>query len=79
MGWLEATHPELVPVYRSMYARSAYGLKSYRDEICGQVRELARAAGIGANRDRDDRPPLRQPATEVAATAAQTGDQLSLL
>jgi DNA repair photolyase len=79
MAWLEATHPELVPAYRSMYARSAYGLKSYRDELCGQVRELARAAGIGANRDRDDRPQLRQPAAGLAVSAPHTGDQLSLL
>jgi DNA repair photolyase len=79
MGWLEAMHPELVPAYLSMYARSAYGLKSYRDEICGQVRELARSAGIGANRDRDDRPMLRQPAAGAAAPAVQTGAQLALL
>jgi DNA repair photolyase len=48
MGWLEAAYPELLTTYRGMYARSSYAPKSYQDDVCGKVRELARAAGIGA-------------------------------
>jgi DNA repair photolyase len=78
MTWLEATHPELVPMYRTMYARSAYGLKSYRDQICGQVRELAHAAGIGSAHHPVDRTNAG-PAHRVSPPSAPVGDQLSLL
>jgi DNA repair photolyase len=46
MRWLAETRPDLVRRYEKLYARSAYAPASYQDEVCGRVRELARAAGI---------------------------------
>jgi DNA repair photolyase len=46
MSWLANAHPQLVPMYERLYARSAYAPKSLQDEICDQVHELARAAGL---------------------------------
>jgi DNA repair photolyase len=88
MGWLAAAHPELVNSYRRLYGRSAYAPKSYQDDVCAQVRELARAAGIGrtttADRgaavERPNRLPTRGSAVPpVAAAQADAGAQLSLL
>jgi len=78
MGWLEATHPALVPRYRTLYRTSSYAAKGYQDDVCGQVRELARVAGIGshepveARRIRHTRQPTDEPAAPI-------GDQLSLM
>src|SRR5450432_13874 len=77
MGWLEAVHPELVATYTAMYARSAYAPKTYQDDVCAQVRELARAAGIGSGAPADAR---RMPAPRsLHRPATAVGDQLSLL
>jgi DNA repair photolyase len=78
MGWLETTHPALVPRYRALYRTSAYATKSYQDDVCGQVRELARAAGIGSREPIEGRRVARthQPTHNAAAPI---GDQLSLL
>jgi DNA repair photolyase len=78
MGWLETTHPTLVPRYRALYRTSSYAAKSYQDDVCGQVRELARAAGIGSHEPVEARriPHARQPTPELVAPI---GDQLSLL
>jgi len=78
MQWLDAVHPELAPTYRSMYARSSYAPKSYQDDIRGQVRDLARAAGIGAAHGVDRTPSSRQPAAPSPAQPA-SGSQLTLL
>ena len=77
MSWLSAAHPELVPTYRQLYARSSYAPKAYQDDICGQVRELAKAAGIGkpTSVDRTPAMPHRQPTSPPPAEA----EQLSLL
>ncbi len=56
MQWLDAAHPELSSTYRSMYARSSYAPKSYQDDIRGQVRDLALAAGIGTPEGADRTP-----------------------
>jgi len=48
MQWLAATHPHLVPRYENLYARSSYAPKSYQQDVCNQVHELARRAGIGS-------------------------------
>ncbi len=78
MGWLEATHSALVPRYRTLYRASSYALKSYQDDVCGQVRELARAAGIGSHEPVEARRIPR--ARDVApAPVVPIGDQLSLL
>lgn len=47
MRWLADAHPELVMQYEKLYSRGSYAPKAYQEEICGRVRELARAAGIG--------------------------------
>jgi DNA repair photolyase len=92
MGWLEATHPELVPRYRTLYRASSYALKAYQDDVCAQVRALARAAGIGSREPVEGRRMPRQ-AERVPAQPARSsgtkhraderivtvGDQLSLL
>jgi DNA repair photolyase len=77
MSWLGAAHPELVPSYRAMYARSSYAPKSYQDAICTQVREFAKLAGIGTS-ERVDRTPSEQLHGARAVKAVETG-QLSLL
>jgi DNA repair photolyase len=78
MGWLDTTHPSLVPRYRELYRTSAYAAKSYQDDVCGRVRDLARAAGIGSREPVEARrvPRTREP---THAPAAHMGDQLSLL
>ena len=78
MGWLEATHPALVPRYRALYRTSSYAAKSYQDDVCGQVRELARVAGIGSHEPLEARriEHARSPADEPVAPIA---DQLSLI
>ena len=81
MGWLEAAHPELIAMYAAMYARSAYAPKPYQDDVCAQVRELARAAGIGSTSPVDARR-VPHPSDDVRNTSVGNqplGDQLSLL
>jgi hypothetical protein len=77
MGWLAATHPELTTRYEQLYSRSAYAPKAYQDEICGRVRELAEAAGIGKPSSSDRTP--RRSRRQAAATQPVEPDQLSLL
>ena len=78
MGWLETTHPTLVPRYHALYRTSAYAAKSYQDDVCGQVRELARAAGIGSREPVEARrvPHAHQLTSQPVEPIA---DQLSLL
>jgi DNA repair photolyase len=76
MSWLESSHPELVATYRRMYGRSAYAPKSYQDDVCGQVRELARQAGIGSASKSDRIPRIAPTAVPEPAPGAE---QLSLL
>lgn len=78
MGWLETTHSDLVPRYRALYRASAYAAKSYQDDVCAQVRELARAAGIGSHEPVEARRIPRTP-EPTQEPLAPIGDQLSLL
>jgi len=78
MGWLEATRPELVPRYRALYRASSYASKSYQDDVCGQVRELARAAGIGLRGPIQARR-VPHPPLPIDKPILSVGDQLSLL
>ncbi|HEX2297982.1 MAG TPA: radical SAM protein, partial [Pseudonocardiaceae bacterium] len=48
LGWLERTHPDLVPRYRELYAGGAYAPKSYQQEISARVAELACRYRVGA-------------------------------
>ncbi len=77
MGWLSATHPDLLLRYQQLYAKSAYAPKSYQDDVCAQVRELAKASGIGKPTSTDRTPARRhrQPSDPSRAEA----QQLSLL
>jgi DNA repair photolyase len=50
LGWLRSAHPDLVERYDELYGSRAYAPKAYQDRISGQVRELARAHGIGRAR-----------------------------
>jgi len=65
MSWLAAAHPGLVAHYEKLYARSAYAPKAYQDDVCGRVRELARAAGIGRPSRADRTPPRDRPSHQV--------------
>jgi DNA repair photolyase len=47
MQWLSRNHPDLVPRYERLYARSAYAPKAYQEEITGRVHELAERHAIG--------------------------------
>ncbi|NEM92176.1 Rv2578c family radical SAM protein [Galbitalea soli] len=48
MQWLARTHPELLPRYEAMYARSAYAPKDYRVWLAAKIRPLLRAHGLRA-------------------------------
>jgi DNA repair photolyase len=67
--WLAREHPDLVPAYRSRYARGSYAPKDYQREVSARVRRAARRHGLGGGgrdsaprpadpepRDRPDRP-----------------------
>jgi hypothetical protein len=77
MGWLSATHPELLSMHNQLYAKSSYAPKSYQDDVCARVRELATAAGIGRATFPDRTPPHRQPPLVAQTDAAP--EQLALL
>jgi DNA repair photolyase len=79
MQWLAAVHPELVARYRTLYARSAYGPKSYRDQVCGLVHELAITAGIGSAHYPVDRTHSPTGHGRSPRPSAQIQEQLSLL
>ncbi|HEX7105022.1 MAG TPA: Rv2578c family radical SAM protein [Acidothermaceae bacterium] len=78
MGWLSAAHPDLVSKYRLLYGRSAYAPKSYQDDVCAQVRKLAKAAGIGKPTS-NDRTPAERGHRQQTARPAALSEQLSLL
>ena len=46
-AWLEREHPELLPAYRSLYARGAFATPAYRDELARRVRPLLERHGLG--------------------------------
>jgi DNA repair photolyase len=52
MQWLEHSHPELVPTYRSMYyGNNAYAPKAYRAWLSQRIRPLIRAHGLERGRE----------------------------
>jgi DNA repair photolyase len=73
LGWLRATHPELVPRYAALYRRGAYAPRAYQEEIAGQVRELAARYGVGRSSPRQAR------AIPAARPVAAPPEQLTLL
>lgn len=62
MGWLEQTHPELVPRYRAMYGGGSYAPKEYRKWLGAKVRPLMRKHGLA--------PGLEEPATGTVRSRA---------
>jgi DNA repair photolyase len=79
MSWMAVAHPELVARYKRLYARSAYAPKAYQEEICGRVKELARAAGIGRPTAAGSPLPFRPHVPKPANGQPSSSQQLSLL
>lgn len=77
MSWLSSTRPDLLPMYNQLYARSSYAPKTFQDDVCGRVRELARAAGIGTASSTDRTPSHRE--SPSATRAPAESEQLTLL
>ena len=75
LQWLRGYAPELVPRYEKLYRRSAYAPKSYQEEICGRVRELAGTHGVGRASPYETR--YVQPRPQ--STQQPQAEQLSLL
>ena len=46
-AWLEREHPELLPAYRSLYARGAFATPAYRDDLARRVLPLLERHGLG--------------------------------
>jgi DNA repair photolyase len=45
-AWLEREQPELLPAYRSLYARGAFATPAYRDDLARRVRPLLERHGL---------------------------------
>jgi DNA repair photolyase len=73
LSWLEREHPELLPMYRSLYPGSASRAPQvYRMELAARIRPLIRRYGLEwSSRDRASRMP---PPTQLAAEAVAPGD-----
>ncbi len=79
MTWLTSRRPDLVSYYDALYRRSAYAPAAYQASIVDQVRELARAAGVGRGGDgAAGRAPRWRPAPAAQGEHAAV-EQLSLL
>jgi DNA repair photolyase len=66
MQWLGENYPDLVPRYKAMYARSAYGLKADREELSARVRAFAAKRGGPRGRPRPRHRPPSHAAQEIA-------------
>lgn len=69
-SFLARRYPVLLPYYRSLY-RTAYAPLAYQRRIQSQVRELARACGIGKDASRPLRPSAEVEAEPAAVSAPQ--------
>lgn len=56
LAWLEREHPDLLPRYREMYARTPYAPAAYRRWLADRIRPLLRRHGL-------DRRPRMDPST----------------
>jgi DNA repair photolyase len=79
MAWLEREHPELVPKYQRLYARSAYAPKAFQEEIGDQVQELAERYGIGRREPKEARRIRERVAEASGHLRHQPPEQLSML
>ena len=79
-GWLEQAHPELLPRYREMYARSAYAPTEYRAWLAQRMRPLLRNHGLGRQprMDPSTGTPIPQPQPRFAGRgeAVTTGHEM---
>ncbi len=46
LGWLERTHPQHLPAYRSMYGSGPYAPKAYRQWLSARIRPLIAKHGL---------------------------------
>jgi DNA repair photolyase len=69
MTWLAREHPELVPRYRSMYARGTYAPKEYRSWLAAKIKPLIRSHGLDPSR-------AKPGAGRINRQAAGKGDSL---
>jgi DNA repair photolyase len=83
LSWLERERPDLVPVYRRLYARGTEASRTYRRWLEGRVRPILRRHGLGGagmgvrETPRAGAPPPGPPAPAAPAPAAR--EQLTLL
>jgi DNA repair photolyase len=66
--WLEEQRPDLVPMYRKLYARGAYAPQAERDRLSGLVKTGARL-GPPARPDPAGPPPEPEPEPEPEQTS----------
>ncbi|WP_152347813.1 Rv2578c family radical SAM protein [Brevibacterium sp. CFH 10365] len=74
--WLEREHPELLPRYRRMYARSSYASKEYRRWLGERINPLIDGYGLRGRND-DDYPATSRlrGRRNPSRTPQQTGSQ----
>jgi DNA repair photolyase len=81
LQWLEAAHPDLVPVYRKLYARGANADPKYRDWLGAKVGPLLRKHGLDYRERRGNG--QRWPKGSMPAKTEKAGvideEQLTLL
>lgn len=53
LEWIGREHPELLPRYRTMYARSSYASKDYRAWLRARIRPMIEAHGLDPQDDED--------------------------
>lgn len=68
LGWLGEHHPDLLPLYRSLYGGGSYTPRAYSERISALVRDLARRYGIAGAAA-----PATSPATSRWAPAEARG------
>ncbi|WP_433323304.1 Rv2578c family radical SAM protein [Spirillospora sp. CA-294931] len=64
MAWLREHHPSLVVPYARLYRGGSYTPREYQEKISAQIRDLARAHGIGPRRPHRPAPPTPPPGPE---------------
>ncbi|WP_350271021.1 Rv2578c family radical SAM protein [Brevibacterium sp. CBA3109] len=70
-AWLEREHPELLPRYRRMYAKSSYASKDYRAWLSRRINPLIDTYDLRGSAD-DDYPMTRRKDRMQAAAASST-------
>lgn len=76
-AWLQQEHPRLVPLYARLYQEGSYLPKSYQDEVLALVHEAKCRHGVQQREERAES--FREQASTSRFSAAEHGDQLSLL